>query len=174
MDGFFLLKIDGYRVLLDQREPAVGLDKEAMGFDDLVMDPEGGVVKVGVVVDGGILMAALWHFDAAGSVPGLLDDNGIVGASAGVIVENDGVGEAGGDCLLATESIIPGLRWWLLAVEEEKDGQDEDKDGCTQPDAPELAMPGSGGVCGVVVRDGAGFAVDAVVGDFRRVPGAFG
>ena len=173
VDGFFLFKIDGYGVLFDQREPAVGLDKQVMGFHDLVANLQGGVIEVGVVVDGGILMAALWHFHAAGRVPGLLNDDGVVGAAAGIIVEYDGVGEAGGDCLLAAEGIILGLRWWLLAVEEEEDGQDEDKDGCTEPDTPELAMPGWGGVCGVVVR-GAGFAVDAVQPGFRWVLGAFG
>ena len=92
MDGFFRFEIDGYRVLFDQRKPAVGLDEQVMGFDDLVVDLEGGVIEVGVVVDGGVLMTVLWHFHAPCGVPGLLDDHGVVGAAAGVIVEDDGVG----------------------------------------------------------------------------------
>ena len=164
MDGFFLFKIDGYGVLFDQGEPAVGLDEQVMGLDDLVADLEGGVVVVGVVVDGGILMAGLWHFHPAGGVPGLLDDNGIVRAAAGVIVENDGVGEAGGDGFLAAEGIVLGLRGWLLAVEEEEDGQDEDKDGGAQPDAPELPCRDRGSCAGWCLGGCLCFAVDWVGG----------
>ncbi len=140
MDGFFFFEIDGYGVLFDQGQPAVGLDEQGMGFDDLVVDLKGGVVVVGVIIDGGILMAGLWHFYPAGGVPGLLDDDEVVRAAAGVVVENDRVGEAGGDDFLAAEGIVLRLRGWLLAMEEEKDRQNEDEDGCAEPDSPEPSM----------------------------------
>ena len=172
--GFFLLKIDGYRVLFDQWKPAVGLDEQVMGPDDMVTDLEGGMVVVGVIIDGGILMAALCHFYPAGGVPGLLDDDGVVRAAAGVVVEDDRVGETGGNDFLAAEGIVLGLRGRLLAVEEEEERQDEDEDGRTQPDAPELTMAGSGGLCRVALRGSIGLAVGAVQSGFGGVLGALG
>jgi len=89
VDGFFLFKIDGYGVSFDQGQPAIGLDEQVVGPYDMVADLEGGVVVVGVVVDGGVLVTGPRHFDPAGRVPGLLDDDGVVGAAAGVVVEDD-------------------------------------------------------------------------------------
>ena len=174
VDGFFLLKIDGYGVLFDQWKPAVGLDEEVVSPDDMVADLEGGVVVVGVIIDGGILMAGLCHFYPAGGVPGLLDDDGVVRASAGVVVKDDRVRETGRADFLAAEGIVLGLRGRLLAVEEEEERQDQDEDGRTQPDAPELTVAGSGGLCRVALRGSIGLAVGAVQCGFGGVLGAFG
>lgn len=119
VNRFFLFKIDRHGVMFDQREPAVGLDEQVMGPDDMVVDLECGVVVVGVIVDGGILMAGLRHFYAAGAVPGLLDDDGVVRAAVGIVVEDDRVGETGGNDFLAAEGVVPGLWRRLLTVEEE-------------------------------------------------------
>ena len=67
-------------------------------------------------------------------------------------------------------------------MEKEQDCQNEDKDGCTQPDAPELAAKGGGRRSGAALRGrgligakaGVGFAVRAVQCGFGRVLGVFG
>lgn len=120
-------------------------------------------------------MAVLWHFHPAGGIPGLLDDHGVVGAAGGVVVENDRVGEAGGDDFLAAESIVLGLRGWLLAVEEEEDSEDQDEDGCPEPYAPELAVAGGRGRGTGYVGGAVGVAgARQVSGGARRVTGGCG
>src|ERR1700722_11287368 len=139
MDGFFLSEIDGHGIPFDQREPSIGLDQEVMRADDLVMDLQGGVVIIGVVIDRGILMTISWHFHPAGSIPGLLNDNRIIGGAAGVVVEYDGIREAGRDDFRAAEGVVAGLWGWLLPMEKEEDGQDEYEDGRAKPEATERA-----------------------------------
>jgi hypothetical protein len=95
MDGFFLFKVDGYGVLFDQRQPAVGFDQQAMRFDDFAVYLEGSVVKFGIIVNGGILVIVLRDFYPAGGIPGLLDDDRVVRRAGGVVVEDDGVRQAG-------------------------------------------------------------------------------
>jgi hypothetical protein len=85
------------------------------------VDLEGGVVKVGIIVNRGMLMIVPGDFCAAGGIPGLLDDDGVIGGAGGVIVEDDGVGQAGGDCFFAAKGIVTGLGWGLLAAEIEED-----------------------------------------------------
>ena len=119
MDGIFFFKIDGYGLLLNEWQPPIGLDQQAVGLDHLSMYPESGVVKIGVIIYRCVLMAVPGHFDAAGRVPGLLDDDGIVGRVAGVVVEDYGIREAGADDFFAAEAVVLGLRGRLLAVEKE-------------------------------------------------------
>ena len=92
-----------------------------MRRDDAVVDLEGGVVEVGIIVNRGMLMIVFRDFYAAGGIPGLLDDDGVIGGAGGVVVEDDGVGKAGGDCFFAAKGIVAGLRWGLLAAEVEED-----------------------------------------------------
>ena len=61
-----------------------------------------------------------------------------------------------------------------LYAPHEEDGQDEDKNGCAQPDAPELTVAGSRGLRGMALRSWVGFAVGTLQGGFRKVLGAFG
>ena len=159
MDGFFFFKIDGDGVAFDEGQPAIGFYEQAMSFDHAVTDPKGSVIEVGVVINRGVLMAVPGHFDAAGGIPGLLDDNGVIGGATGVVVENDRIREAGGDNDLATERIILRLRRWLLTVKEEQNSEDQEEDGEGEPEASK----GSG-------RS----AVGAFLRAFREVCAAFG
>jgi hypothetical protein len=121
VDGFFLFEVDGYWVLFDEWEPAIGLDEQVMRTYHAVVNLEGGVVEVGIIVDRSMLMIVLRNFFAAGGIPGLLDDDGVVGGAGGVVVEDNGVGQAGGDCFFAAKGIVAGLGWGLLTAEVEED-----------------------------------------------------
>ena len=75
VDGFFLFKINGDRVLFDQRQPPVRFYQQTMCFDDFAVHLEGGVVIFGVIVDRSILVFVFRDFYLACGIPRLLNDD---------------------------------------------------------------------------------------------------
>ena len=104
-----------------------------MRFDDLAVYLEGSVVKFRIIVDGGILVIVLRDFYPAGGIPGLLDDDRVVRRAGGVVVEDDRVGQAGGNDNFAAEFIVAGLRGGFLAVQEQENEQDDEEGDGEEP-----------------------------------------
>lgn len=106
---FFFSEIDRGGVSLSEGEPTVGGDHEVVGADDLGVDDEFGFEEAGVVVDRGVFGSCGRDGYSAAPVPGLDDEDGVVGADGAVVMENDRVGDAFGDDFIRSEGVLGGV-----------------------------------------------------------------